>query len=252
VPADREERLAHARKLLSERLSEAASSDEATARSVASKKRRSKKGRRVSFVEGASPAKGALSGEDDDLLSASEDEADEEVERRPSHQPDPNKISEAALHEAALRYLDRQDASVQRVRQTLIRRLARYGDDETRPVARAHIESVLERLLDSRVLDDERYALNLAEGLRRRGASIPVLRQKLAQRGLSLDQIDQAVDEIEEDDSLSDDKSAAEYARKRRLTSRYNLDDPRERQKALAALARQGFSFDVARRALGL
>jgi regulatory protein len=161
-------------------------------------------------------------------------------------------LTENSLHEAALRYLDKQDASVEQVRRILARRVHRYGEPGGKVEVQAEVERVLLRLLSSRLLDDHRYALALAESQRRRGASIPKLRQKLISRGLSQENIEAALESLKGEDELSDAASAATYARKRRLVERHDLNDPRQRQKALAALARQGFSFDVAKAALGL
>lgn len=166
--------------------------------------------------------------------------------------PDASKISDHALREAALGYLDRQDASVEQVRRILLRRIAKYGDADTSSQARSSIEALLGRLQESGILDDERYARMYAESLRRRGGSLPKLRQKLRARGLSDEHLELALSEMSKDDELSDESSAATYARKRRLRERYDLGDPKQREKALAALARQGFSFDVAKRVLGL
>jgi regulatory protein len=165
---------------------------------------------------------------------------------------DPAKITEDALHEAALRYLDRQDASVEQVRRVLGRRIFKYAEADARAAAVQLGERILSRLVESRLLDDERYARAYAESLRRRGASKPKLLAKLKSRGLSEEVIGGALEGLSGDEELSDEGAAATYARKRRLRERYNLDDPKERQKALAALARQGFSFDVARRVLGI
>lgn len=166
----------------------------------------------------------------------------------------PEKVTEDALREAALRYLDRQDASVDQVRKVLRRRIYKYADTEARPSAYDRAEEILRRLQESRILDDDRYARAYAESLRRRGASRPKLLQKLKARGLSDDVIESGLQSLSDqnDEGLSDEGAAHTYARKRRLRERFNLDDPKERQKALAALARQGFSFDVARRVLGL
>ena len=163
-----------------------------------------------------------------------------------------NKLSEAALYEAALRYLDRQDGSVEQVRRSLKRRVVRYGEETARDEALVAVERVLERLVEARLLDDQRFAVGFAEGQRRRGASTLFLRQKLRTRGLSQAHIDHAVSLTEGDDQHNELASALIYAQKRRLVQKYDLNDPLQRNKALSTLARRGFSFDVARRALGL
>lgn len=167
-------------------------------------------------------------------------------------QVSPDKLTCEALREAALRYLDKQDASVDQLRRVLERRIVRYGDEASRPSALRAIEEILARLKASRVLDDDRFARGLAESQRRRGASLPKVRQKLRARGLGEEEMAAALESLSDNEDLSDDASAQIYARKRRLRERYDLKDPKQREKALASLARQGFSFDVARRALGL
>lgn len=165
---------------------------------------------------------------------------------------DPKKLSEEALREAALRYLDQRDASVHQLRQFLCRRIEKYGTAETQTKDLACVESILERLCESKVLDDSRYARALAESQRRRGGSTLKVRQKLSARGLGGERIEEAMSALSDDPHLSEETAAATYARKRRLTEKYDLKDAKQREKALAALARQGFSFDIARRVLGL
>jgi regulatory protein len=164
--------------------------------------------------------------------------------------PDAAKLTEDSLREAALGYLDRQDASVEQVRRCLRRRVFRYGDEEIREEAHSRIEEILSRLQLSRVLDDDRFAIGLATSLRRRGASLPKVRQKLLARGIRGEQVEAGIALLDGDEELSDEASALIYARKRRLRERYDLTDPKQRNKALASLARQGFSFEMAKKVL--
>jgi len=169
-----------------------------------------------------------------------------------SSERDSKKVSEDALREAALRYLDQRDASVEQLRQVLRRRVHKYGTVETQATAVDCIESILERLCESRVLDDARYARALAESQRRRGASTLKVRQKLSARGIGSDHIEAAMGLMSQDADLSEETAAIVYAKKRRLAEKYDLKDSKQREKALAALARQGFSFEIARKVLGL
>ncbi len=153
-------------------------------------------------------------------------------------------LTVAGLAEAALSYLNRYDASFQGLRRVLLRKIARDGSRAK--LTEKEVDELLLRLEGSRVIDDQRYAENLTANLRSRGASSRKIAMKLRERGIQATDAEKA----KETDRVSDLEAARTYARKRRLTSRYNLGDPAERQKALAALARQGFSFDVAVRAL--
>lgn len=162
---------------------------------------------------------------------------------------DPSKLTEDALRQAALSYLDKRDASVEQLRRVLLRRVARFAPATAADEPTKHIEALLVRFCENGLLSDERYALALSESLRRRGNSTLKIRAKLRARGIDAGQIG---DVLAQAGPSCEVESAEAYARRRRLSSRYDLSDAKERQKALAALARQGFSFDVAKRALGL
>lgn len=171
-------------------------------------------------------------------------------DRRSSVEPKPEKVSEDGLREAALSYVERHGGSVHQVRVVLHRRIDRHAPAEDRIAALERAERILERFVQSRILDDRRLAQSLSESWRRRGASVAKVRQKLRTRRISPEFVEEALSRFDEDEELSDLASARAYARKRRLQERYDLSDRAQRQKALASLARQGFPFDVARQAL--
>jgi regulatory protein len=163
---------------------------------------------------------------------------------------DASQLTFEAFREAALRYLDRSDASVAQLRRVLMRRVARAADPALQKDAAEQVELVLVRLLEARLLDDARFALAYAEGQRRRGASTLGLRSKLRARGLDEQDVEAAVSSTSESDLYNEEQSAMIYARKRRLVTRFDVREPKQRQKALASLARRGFSFDVAHKVL--
>lgn len=162
---------------------------------------------------------------------------------------DASKLSFDALKEAALRYLDRSDASVEQLRRVLRRRVERAESEALRQEAQRTVEVVLARLTDARLLDDARYALAFAMGQRRRGTSSLGLRAKMAARGLGSEHVEAAISATLADDEHNEEQSALIYAHKRKL-ARLDLGDLKQRQKALSSLARRGFSFDVAKRVL--
>lgn len=152
--------------------------------------------------------------------------------------------TESELADAALVYLDRYDASGSGLKRVLLRKIRAQGENSSlEPEA---IDRLIERLKSSRIIDDQRYATNLTSSLRNRGASSLKIASKLKARGVGSPEADQARSE----DPVGELDAAKIYAHKRRLRTRFDLADPQERQKALAALARQGFSFEVAIRAL--
>ncbi len=165
-------------------------------------------------------------------------------------EPDPSKLDEDSLREAALSYLDRYDASVAQLRRVLLRRVAKYGKPDGEEAALERVERVLERFQSSALIDDERFARGFAQAARQRGSSSQKIREKLRARGLDDGLVQTVLGQIGDNDGLDDLTAAIAYAKKRRLASRYDLQVPADKQRALASLARQGFSFAVAERAL--
>jgi len=160
--------------------------------------------------------------------------------------------------QVALAKLDRRDQTKQQLRQLLLKKAAdarapAEGEPDlpaTSPLDEARVDEVLARLEGSGVIDDRRFAEHFARGARSRGASAAKVQQKLGQRGVAASGIKDALESLASE-GLDDLAAAQRYAERRRLRQRYDLQDPKERQKALASLARQGFSFSTAVRALG-
>ncbi len=159
-------------------------------------------------------------------------------------------MSEESLREAALSYLDKYDASVAQLRGVLLRRVARYAEESEAELLAASVERVLERLGKAALIDDQRFAEGFAAAARRRGASARKIEDKLAARGISSELARASVAETASE-GLDELSAARAYVKKRRLLE-LDLKDEKQRRRALSSLARQGFSFDVARRALEL
>jgi regulatory protein len=105
------------------------------------------------------------------------------------------------------------------------------------------VESEVDRLIRIGALNDERFAADKANALRRRGGSSAKIRAVLQSKSLRSDQIDAVVVPGE------DAAAAATWARKRRLGPwRREPATPERRRSELAKLARAGFSYAVARR----
>lgn len=168
-----------------------------------------------------------------------------------------DRTSPEALERAALQYLERYDASVAQLRKVLLRRIDRHAESDERERVTRFVDELLQRYVGSRLLDDARYAEHFVRSQRERGASTLKIRQKLRQRGIASETIDRVLERARETlvggrpPEEAELDAARAYVRRRRLTERYDLTQPKERQKALAALARQGFSFELATRALG-
>lgn len=143
----------------------------------------------------------------------------------------------ALVLEAALRFLEPRQRSIGEVR----RRLTRVG---YRPEL---VESVIARLIELGMLDDQAFARIWIESRdRARPRGERALRRELAVKGIDRDIVDGT---IEERDASSPDADA-EAARgllERNSRTLARVPDPRaRRQRAYALLARNGFDSETA------
>ncbi len=163
----------------------------------------------------------------------------------------PQPPTETWLHERALRYLDRFDSSAANLKRVLRAAVHRVVvDPAEQAAAGGRIDALIERLQRSGVLDDARFAATSARGLRSRGSSTRMIRHKLQAKGVAERDVETALGEALDERTELD--AAREHVRRKRLgPHRAPAERKARAQRDLAALARAGFSFDVARRALG-
>jgi regulatory protein len=165
----------------------------------------------------------------------------------------PPNVTRIGLEGAALRYLERFDCSVARLRKVLSERAAKAARAgiEDAAAAPAIIEQILERYQQSGLINDQRFAKNFAERARERGTSRRMIEQKLRARGISSDTVEELLPRHES--AQSELESAQAFARRRRLGP-HRKPETREacRRKDLMAMARAGFDFDTASRVIGV
>lgn len=173
----------------------------------------------------------------------------------------PKKATPERLQKAALFYLERYASSSENLRRVLMRRVERsaqfHGTD--REEGARIVASLIERFLKAGLLDDQAYAEAKTASLHRRGTSKRAIRLKLSQKGVNSGTIDKALEALEVDraaegvlgDGSRDDldfTAALNYARRRRIGPFRSEKAPEKRDRDLAALGRQGFSYEIARR----
>jgi len=165
----------------------------------------------------------------------------------------PRKSTPKRLERGALAYLDRYAASSAQLRRILMGRVERSArlHDTDREEGAAAVEAIIARLQENGLLNDRAYANAKAASLQRRGQSLKAIAAYLAGKGLSSEDINLAIDSLRAADEGAEDAAAATYCRKRRIgPHRPPEDQAAMRQKDLAALARRGFSYATACRAL--
>lgn len=167
----------------------------------------------------------------------------------------PRKVSAQSLENAALFYLARFSAPSGHLRRVLMRRVAQsakiHGSDPAE--GRRWVEDLVERFCRSGLIDDTAYAAGKARSLRRRGTSRVVIGLTLRAKGLTAEQANTAMAGLTDKTgtSATEDEvvAAARLAQRKRLGPfRPKVARADLRNRDLAALARAGFGYDVARR----
>jgi|FEC22Drversion2_1045045.scaffolds.fasta_scaffold00355_23 regulatory protein len=166
-------------------------------------------------------------------------------------------ITAKYLMNAATFYLERYPSTAEGLRRVLNRRVARARIAEA-PImdnVEQAIAEIVAKFVDAGVIDDKAFAQTKARSLHRRGTSSRLTRQKLRNAGIDGDTLDQAMDALDEeldtDPAKREWQAAVALARRRRLGPfRPDKDRKDKRARDLAAMARAGFAFDVAKKVI--
>lgn len=160
------------------------------------------------------------------------------------------------MERAALYYLERYSASAEMLRRTLRRKVEKRAlarGEEAGPFAEM-IEATVARAVSAGLVDDARFAAARLATLRRRGTSTRGAAAKLAAKGLSRETVETTMEAEREsadaaEPGILEADAARAYARRRRLGP-FRRPDLRalHRDRDLAALARAGFPYGLARR----
>lgn len=167
-------------------------------------------------------------------------------------QKKPRKATQKSLENAALYYLQRYASSAENLRRVLMRRVdrsARAHDTDPEEGAKL-VDDLVQRYRDAKLVDDAAYATMRVASLRRRGGSARAIRANLMAKGVSNDDIDQALADDTEDTPMAELIAACAYARRRRLGPWREKDREERQERDLGALARKGFSIDTVRQVI--
>lgn len=176
--------------------------------------------------------------------------------------PDPAKNSDATaylgyLDRAATYYLGRYATSVDNFRRILHRKLRRRGayDSFDEAIIAGWIDEIVTKYIDLEILDDQTFATQKTRSLHSRGKSVRAIKGWLREKGISAEVTARALDLLREEYSDLDLRAAIQVAKRKRIgpfrrsgISRGETLDRDIRTKELAALARSGFSYAIARR----
>jgi regulatory protein len=168
-------------------------------------------------------------------------------------------VTARSLENAAAFYLERYPTTAENLRRVLQRRVARARLREA-PVmdgVEQAIDAIVTRWVGAGAVDDRAFAQTKARSLHRRGASERLTRLKLRQAGVDADTLDSALagldEELDSDPASREWRAAVALARRRRLGPfRPSAERAGHRARDMAALARAGFAYDLARKVIDM
>ncbi len=167
------------------------------------------------------------------------------------------KITPAYLHNAGLYYLQRFAASTsqfQRVMLGKIDKSCRTHPELDREECRKWLAALTETFQRAGLLNDELYTTGAVRSLRQRGLSTRAIEARMAVKGVPaalVKKILQDIDGLHENDANL--VAALRQARKRRIGPYLppgKEASPEAQDKHLSAMARAGFDFETAQKAL--
>lgn len=189
-------------------------------------------------------------------MTFQEDKADRPKNKGKKEFKPPKKITERYLYNSGLAYLQRFPASSAHFKTVMTRKIdksCRFHKDQNREDCVALLDPLVKKFQDLGLLDDNAYVKGMVTSLRRRGLPARQIEMKLTQKGLSKDLIHQTLQshdlEEYETNEAGDIYAALIFARKKRLGP-YDTNERYTPEKALATMARAGYSYDIAKKTL--
>lgn len=161
------------------------------------------------------------------------------------------RVDERSLENAAVFYLRRFPSSSANLRRVLDRKIWRArtrGAEVEEAEAARLVTLVVQRMIDAGLVDDAAYARGLAQSLFARGQPLRGIARRLREKGVPDDEARAALERLQESHEDADRTAAFAFARRRRLgPHRPPEDRAGRRERDLAALARAGFPYGLAR-----
>ncbi|HPF78501.1 MAG TPA: regulatory protein RecX [Alphaproteobacteria bacterium] len=170
----------------------------------------------------------------------------------------PKKISARYLYNSGLAYLQRFPASTHHFRGVMMRKIqksCRHHTDQNMEECQKLLEETISQFKELGLLDDAAYLKGMVTSFRRRGLSSTQIGLKLQQKGYDSAAVKNELQKYDRDEFQSeangDYHAALIFARKKRLGP-FDTDNRKTPEKSLAAMARAGYSFDVAKKILNI
>lgn len=162
----------------------------------------------------------------------------------------PKKITPTYLHNAGLYYLERFSASKRHFKTVMMRKVKRscmHHEEQSYEECRAMVDELADKFEKLELLNDEVYARGQVTSLRRRGKSRTAILNKMRMKGIANEDTLNVLEEIDDEDT--EFQAALRLARKKKIGP-FFIGEEENVQKSLGVLARAGFSYDIAKKAL--
>ena len=158
------------------------------------------------------------------------------------------------LKDLAFAYLEKYSPSKQQLKVYLLKKyLTKIKGTKSKREVSELIDEILSNLEKNRLINDELYSDSKARMFLRRGYSINKINQSLRNKGIGNEHIKSSIDKIKEDKIEPDFVSALRLCKRRRIGAlRPGANRELFYKKDMGILARNGFSFELSKRILGL
>lgn len=160
-------------------------------------------------------------------------------------------ISTSFFYNYSLFYLEKWDNSEEGLRNALKKKLFRLAKEDPEIIydnCLNFIEEAISKIKTQGLINDKYYAQRLFEREKNKGSSNRKIETKLFQKGISPEIAKQI---LKENDQTSDELSRAVIFAKKNKLGIYNRKET-DKQKQLAKMGRNGFSFEIANRVINM
>ncbi|PZO84021.1 MAG: RecX family transcriptional regulator [Micavibrio aeruginosavorus] len=175
--------------------------------------------------------------------------------RRREKKP-PKRITEKYLYNSGLAYLQRFPTSVPNFRKVMLRKIdksCKHHTEQDREACLTILDKTVQEFERQGYLNDEAYLRGMINSLRRRGLSAQGIAAKLQQKGLGREITQETLQEHDAQSGTENpDFAAAILLTKRKKIGPFRAAKEENRNRELAALARAGFGYEYASKALDM
>ncbi len=158
------------------------------------------------------------------------------------------------LRNFAYSYLEKYSPSKQQLKTYLFKKLIKTKQkiSSKREIFNL-IDSVIETLVDQKLLSDRYYSDAKSKAFLRKGYSLNKIRYSLIKKGIDEKYIKDSISKIKESESDPDFFSAIKICKRRRIgPGRDENNRPLFYKKDISILARSGFSYDLSKKVLDI